>query len=180
MDVIRDSIEGRAGDVCKEQEALWTAPLYLHSGDYASEHGETELYYLSYRANSACKEAIEQAIDAHYGENRLDTKAAVNDVLEKFGTERVQFILANTIRHKDNDGRISYDNKAWAKTVPMPEDSESRYLVVDKVNPGLTDLFTGQARKVMQEQQKKSVLGKLKQEPPAHKPAAHKNREPER
>ena len=54
-------------------------------------------YNLSYQANSACKEAIEQAISAHYAENRLDTEAAVKDVLEKFGTERVQFILANTI-----------------------------------------------------------------------------------
>ena len=49
-------------------------------------------YNRSYQANSACKEAIEQAISAHYAENRLDTEAAVKDVLEKFGTERVQFI----------------------------------------------------------------------------------------
>ena len=52
--------------------------------------------------------------------------------------------------------------------------------VVDGVNPGLTDLFTRQARKTMQEQQKSSVLQKLKQEPPAHKPVAPKNQEPER
>ena len=134
--------------------------------------------------NSACKEAIEQTISAHYAENRLDTEAAVKDVLEKFGAERVQFILANTIQHKNHDGRISQDNKAWAKTIPMPEDSGASrhcaYLVVDGVNPGLTDLFTRQARKTMQEQQKSSVLQKLKQEPPAHKPAAPKKQEPER
>lgn len=141
-------------------------------------------YNLSYQANSACKEAIEQAISAHYAENRLDTEAAVKDVLEKFGTERVQFILANTIQHKNHDGRISQDNKAWAKTIPMPEDSGASrhcaYLVVDGVNPGLIDLFTRQARKAMQEQQKSSVLQKLRQEPPARKPAAPKKREPER
>ena len=75
-------------------------------------------------------------------------------------------------------------NKAWAKTIPMPEDSDaSRHcadLVVDGVNPGLTDLFTRQARKTMQEQQKSSVLQKLRQESPARKPAAPKKREPER
>ena len=54
------------------------------------------------------------------------------------------------------------------------------YLVVDQVNPGLTDLFTRQFRKVAQEQQKSSVLQKLKQELPAHKSAAPKKREPER
>ena len=145
---------------------------------------EGNSYNRSYQANSACKEAIEQAISAHYAENRLDTEAAVKDVLEKFGAERVQFILANTIQHKNHDGRISQDNKAWAKTIPMPEDSGASrhcaYLVVDGVNPGLIDLFTRQARKAMQEQQKSSVLQKLKQEPPARKPAAPKKREPER
>ena len=141
-------------------------------------------YNLSYQANSACKEAIEQTISAHYAENRLDTEAAVKDVLEKFGTERVQFILANTIQRKNYDGRISQDNKAWAKSIPTLEDSGASrhcaYLVVDRVNPGLTDLFTRQFRKVAQEQQKSSVLQKLKQEPPARKPATPKKREPER
>ena len=106
------------------------------------------------------------------------------EVLEQFGPERVQFILANTVRHKDGDRRISRDNKAWAKTIPMPEDNDtsrhSAYLVVDKVNPGLTDLFIRQARKVLQVPEKGSVLEKLKQEPPAHKPAAPKKQEPER
>lgn len=50
----------------------------------------------------------------------------------------------------------------------------------DGVNPGLTDLFIRQARKTMQEQQKSSVLQKLRQEPPVRKPAAPKKREPER
>ena len=180
MDVIRDSIENRAEDVCKAQEELRAAPLYLHSAAYGSEHGETAQYRLSYQANLACKEAVEQAINSNYGDNRLNTESAVKDVLEKFGPERVQFILANTIRYKDRDGRISRDNKTWAKTVPMPEDSESRYLVVDKVNPGLTDLFTRKARKMIQEAEKGSVLQKLKQEPPARKPATSKKREPER
>ena len=79
MDVIRDSIENRADDVCKAQEELRTAPLYPHSAAYASEHGEMAQYNRSYQANSACKEAIEQTISAHYAENRLDTEAAVKD-----------------------------------------------------------------------------------------------------
>ena len=85
---------------------------------------------------------------------------------------------------KEHDGRISRDNKAWAKTIPMPEDGgdprHSYVLVVDKVNPGLTDLFLKQARKVLQAPEKGSVLEKLKQEPPERKPAAPKKREPER
>jgi len=83
-------------------------------------------------------------------------------VLEQFGPERMQYILANTVLKKEHDGRISRDNKAWAKTIPMPENGgdprHSYALVVDKVNPGLTDLFLKQARKVLQAPEKGSVL----------------------
>ena len=120
----------------------------------------------------------------NYRDSRLDTASAVQEILEEFGVERMNFILANTIQHKDADGRISRDNKAWAKTIPMPEDSATSQqcadLVVDRVNPGLVDLFTRQARKTIQEKEKGSVLQKLRQELSAHKPAAPKKREPER
>ena len=110
--------------------------------------------------------------------------AALAPPISLASLERVQFILANTIQHKDSDGRVSRDNKAWAKTIPMPEDSGTSrhcaYLVVDEVNLGLTDLFTRQARKTLQEPEKGSVLQKLKQEPTTHKPALSKKQEPER
>ena len=112
MEVIRDSIESRANEVCKEPEELNPLLVYLHSAAYAAKHGETDAYWLSDQANFSCKAAIEQAISAYYGDNRLDTAAAVQEVMEKFGPERMNFILANTIQHKDADGRISRDNKA--------------------------------------------------------------------
>ena len=184
MDVIRDSIEERANEMHKAKEEQRAAPVYPHSAAYASEHGEMAQYRASLQVSLACKEAIEQAISAHYGDNRLNTEAAVKEVLEQFGPERVQYILANTVLKKEHDGRISRDNKAWAKTIPMPEDGgdprHSYVLVVDKVNPGLTDLFVKQARKVLQAPEKGSVLEKLKQEPPERRPAAPKKREPER
>mgnify|MGYP000350391109 CR=1 FL=1 len=62
-----------------------TALLKIHPKAYLQL---LQVPILSYQANSACKEAIEQTISAHYAENRLDTEAAVKDVLEKFGTER--------------------------------------------------------------------------------------------
>lgn len=184
MDTVRGSIESRANDVCKAKEEMRTIPVYTHSTVYASGHGEMEQYHSSYQASLACREAIEQAINTHYGNNRLDTAAAVQEVFEKFEPERISFVLANTIQHKDTDGRISHDNKAWAKTIPMPEDKNTShhcaYLVVDRVNPGLVDLFAKQARKVVQEKEKGSVLQKIKQESPAHKSVVPKKREPER
>lgn len=184
MDVIRDSIESRANEVCRETEEWNPLSVYLYSAAYAAEHGETDAYWHSDQANFSCKAAIEQAIGAHYGDHRLNTETAVKEVMEKFGAERVQFILANTIRRMERDGRISRDNKAWAKIIPMPEDKDTlqrcAYLVVDQVNPGLTDLFTRQVRKAVQEPEKGSVLEKLKRELSAPKPDTPKKREPER
>ena len=76
------------------------------------------------RLNVSCKEAIEEAIDGSYKGNSLDAKAAAQEVLDKFGPDRVQTVLAATVQDKEWDARFSRENKAWAQTVPMPEGSE--------------------------------------------------------
>lgn len=112
---------------------------------------QTPAYRASYKANIACKEAIEQAIADHYRDNRLGTEA-VHQVLEQFGYDRMFYVLAGTVRQKDWDGRISRDNKAWAKTIPVYENPDgfgqdrNVYFVVDRSHPGLVDLFLTQAR----------------------------------
>ena len=188
MDVIRDSIENRADDVCRAKEELRTTPIYPHSAAYAREHGELDQYRASNNVNRQCKESIEAAVREHFDGMYLSHDAA-KGVIETYGMERVSMVLSNTIQLQDWDGRYSRRNKEWAKTIPNENPETVRcgyasrhcaYLVVDGVNPGLTDLFTRQFRKVAQEQQKSSVLQKLKQEPPARKPAAPKKREPER
>ncbi|BDF03544.1 DUF3849 domain-containing protein [[Clostridium] hylemonae] len=95
-------------------------PLYLYPGRYAGKHGELEQYRASYRANVACKEAIEQSIAAHYGDNRLNP-ACVEPVVEQFGFERIFYVLANTVKQKDWDGRIFHDNKAQIYFLPRRE-----------------------------------------------------------
>ena len=55
---------------------------------------------MSDQANFSCKAAIEQAISRHYRDDHLNTAAAVQEVLEQFGAERMNFILANTIQYK--------------------------------------------------------------------------------
>ncbi len=182
MDVVRDSIEQRAEAALDTQREL---PLYRHDAAHAREQGDLDLYRASRRANIACKEAIEQAIGRHYSNNRLDAEAAVNDVLEQFGADRVQYVLANTVRHKEWDGRISRDNKAWASTMPLPEgspqDRHSEYLVVDRCNPGLTDLFLKQVRQLAGEREKPSVREKLQKAPAApRRSAPAKKKEAER
>ena len=125
--------------------------LYQHSGEYAQEHGEFEEYRASCKANIACKGAIETAIRDNYHDNCLG-KDTVKQVTNQFGYDRILYVLAETVREKDWDGRISRDNKDWAKTVSVSEDNDTwgknrnLYFVVDTVNPGLTNIFINQAR----------------------------------
>lgn len=150
-------------------------PVYKYPASHAHEHNELDAYRASNKANIACKEAIEAAIRDHYRDNHLGSDA-VKQVVEQFGYDRVFHVLAVTVQQKDWDGRISSDNKAWAKTVPVFENPDAWgtdrncYLVVNS-HPGLTDLFLSQARKAhAQEQQKSSVRDKLKKQPEATSP----------
>ena len=138
-------------------------PVYLYPQEYAVENGELDKYRLSRKLNLACKEAIDQAIGAHYSENRLDTTAAVRQVVDAFGYDRTLYVLAVTVQHKDRDGRISQNNKEWAKSVPVFEDridgsaDQNVYLVVDKANPGLTDLFIRGVRRAQAQEKEKEA-----------------------
>lgn len=149
MDTIRSCIESRAKEMQRAQKEL---PVYRYPAAYARENNELEQYRVSHKANVACKTAIEAAIAEHYYDNILH-KEAMEQVVDAFGYDRVLYVLAATVREKDGDGRISHDNKDWAKTVPVFEDSDTWggnrncEFVVDKCNPGLTDIFTRQARR---------------------------------
>ena len=147
MDTIRDSIEDTAKDEAKKLRDL---PVYPCPADHAREQGELDVYRASFRANVSCKDAIEAAIRDNYHDNRLDT-AAVGQVAEQFGQERMLYVLAATVRHFDYDGRISRDNKRWANTIPAYQngdgmDSDRSVQFVVSSHPGLTDLFLTQAR----------------------------------
>lgn len=149
MDTIRDSIEDTARDEAKKLREL---PVYPYPAGHAQENGELDAYRASFRANVSCKDAIEAAIRDNYHDNRLDAGAAVGQVTEQFGQERMLYVLAATVRHFDYDGRISRDNKRWANTIPVYEnkdgmggDRTAQFVVCS--HPGLTDLFLTGARR---------------------------------
>lgn len=148
MDTIRDSVEATAKDEAKKLREL---PVYPYPADHAREQGELDVYRASFRANVSCKDAIEAAIRDNYHDNRLDA-AAVGQVAEQFGQERMLYVLAATVRHFDYDGRISRDNKRWANTIPAYQngdgmDGDRSVQFVVSSHPGLTDLFLTQARR---------------------------------
>ena len=173
----------------KKEAAFAELPVYRQNAAYASEHGELEQYCVSHQANIACKEAIEQSIDQNYDGRRL-AKGTADKVMQKFGPERVMYVLAYTIQQKGRDGRFHPYNKDWAKTVDIPPNPDSFgferncEFVVDS-HAGLTDLFVSQARREAERQPRASVREQLKQaqekvEKKSPVQAAPKKKEPER
>ena len=164
-------------------------PVYCQNAAYAREHGELEQYRVSRQANIACKEAIEQAVYQNYDGKRLHDGTAAK-VMQQFGTERVMYVLANTIQQKEWDGRFNFYNKEWAKSVVIPPNPDSfgfernSEFVVDS-HAGLTDLFVSQARREAEHQPRLSVREQIEraQEKAGKvekKPSVPKKNEPER
>ena len=157
-------------------------PLYRYPGSHAREHGELEQYRASSRANLRCKASIEAAIREHYRDNCLNP-AGARQVLDDFGSERVTYLLANTIRWADWDLRYSRDNKAWAQTIPLypNPDFEGNDRNSNFVIPGLVDLFADQTREELKlrQQEKVSVRKQLKETtvaPTKHTPVKQQER----
>ena len=173
----------------KKETAFAELPVYRQNAAYAREHGELEQYRVSHQTNIACKEAIEQAVYQNYDGKRLFDGMAAK-VMQQFGTERVMYVLANTVQQKEWDGRFNFYNKEWAKTVDIPPNPDSfgfernSEFVVDS-HAGLTDLFVSQARREAERSPRLSVREQIeraqeKAGKAERKPSVPKRNEPER
>ena len=92
-----------------------------------------------------CKEAIEKAIAENFDGTTLPRDTA-KGVIEQYGKERVEYVLANTITHLAHDGRFSINNKEWAKGIVPSAEWNTRDLIVTS-HPAVLDGFTNQARR---------------------------------
>lgn len=147
--------------------------VYPYTAAYAREHNELPQYRESLQANIACKEAIEKAVNENYHGWSVDTKTAAVQVMAQFPVERIRYVLAATVQQKDWDGRISDDNKTWAKGIPVADEQNRCQFVVDQCHPGLTGLFVKRFRKMTE--RKTSVLEKLSDPAPKTSAAVKSN-----
>ena len=86
--------------------------LYCWSMQDAIAHNEMQDWRDSYRENCDCARIIERAIAEHYHDNILED--GTKDIIDRYGFDRVNWVLANTLQEKAHDGRFSRDNKTWA------------------------------------------------------------------
>lgn len=159
IDLVRSDLQELAKQKSTEQQThsadrgkkvfkLDKTPIYKETFAYAYEHGEADQHHASRRANIACKDAIVTAINDNYRENRLNTAAAVKEVVQKFGFERMLYVLANTLQTMGSDGRVSQANKQWAQSIPVVFEQGERdttYLIT-RSHPGLLNMFASEAR----------------------------------
>ena len=121
-DVVSEIIEKAVPVPDNSAQDYSDVPVYYEPFSYAKESDEVDLYRTSYRLNSECKQAIHEAIADNYDGMYLGD-GAVDQVVKQYGMERVGYILANTLRYKNYDGRFSHSNKEWAEQVGTPENN---------------------------------------------------------
>jgi hypothetical protein len=110
-----------------EMEKPQYPPVYLESLRHAVQNDEKALFVESMNLNHECAAAIDKAIQevAEYrgmpGAYSYDLPTALEEVTEKYGAERVNAVIAHTVNFHDFDGRLSNQNKDWAKTIDTPQ-----------------------------------------------------------
>lgn len=117
------------------------------SYDEAAELGAEDAYRESNRKNAECARAIGKTIAENYDGYSLNADCA-KEVLDRFGFNRVDFVLAYNIRHLSYDGRISSENKEWTEKnggAPLLINFKGDWLI--QGHPGLLDIFTDLVRK---------------------------------
>lgn len=137
--------------------------FYGHTLSYAMEHGEVDRYSDSRKVDRECRGAIEETIRQNFDGMHLNHDI-VKPLAEQYGSERMAFVLANTIQQESWDGRFSRDNKAWASEFPISEDivhgiDMNRELIVSS-HPAVLDGFIGMFRREVLEKEKEIAVAR--------------------
>ena len=105
---------------------------------------------MEHETKVACKNAIEKAIAERFDGYRLP-KDTAEGVIQEYGSERVSYVLANSVMHKRQDGRFSTENKEWAKAIEPYAMVKNEDMVVDS-HPAVLNGFINQTRRYIEQE----------------------------
>ena len=142
---IKDYCEHYHADAMTEKEQ---GTIYLNTAQYSVEHDEIEQYRISHRQSEECREAIDKAISENFDGMHLKD-GFIPELVDKFGMERVQYILATTIRENLGDGRYSLENKGWAENIAVSESQDERRNCCLRSHPAVIDGVVNSFKKYM-------------------------------
>ena len=144
-------------DYCERHHkaALYVdAPLYLKTARYARERGESEQYHRSHELNNACREEMDKAISENFDGMRLK-EGFERELMERYGRERVEYVLATTVKENAWDGRYSRENMEWADSIPVSESESERIACCLHSHPAVIDGLIRRIRRNEHEKQPK-------------------------
>ena len=144
-------------DYCERHHkaALYAdAPLYLKTAGYAREHGELEQYRRSHELNNTCQEEMDKAISKNFDGMHLK-EGFERELMERYGRERVEYILATTVKENAWDGRYSRENREWADSIPVSESESERIACCLHSHPAVIDGLIRRIRRNEHEKQPK-------------------------
>ena len=120
--------------------------------EYKEEQAQKELEKAQAKierdTKTACKDAIERTIAERFDGRRLP-KDTAEEVIKEYGIDRVSYVLANTVAHKQQDARLSDENKEWAKEIEPYAMWENRDMIVD-THLAVLNGFINQARRYIE------------------------------
>ena len=146
-------VEKRISELVKADKYLTPESKEAYA-QYKQEQAEKamqrEQEKLEHGLRVECKEAIEKEIAEKFDGFVLPRNTA-KELVEKYGRERVEYVIANTIMHKQDDEHFSQSNKEWAKSMVPYADYKTRDLVVDSHSVSV-DGLTNQYRRIIDPQ----------------------------
>jgi hypothetical protein len=137
----------------KDQNAETQPPAIF----YGTRQENADACWESHKLNVACARKLDHSLGEHFHNNHLDVDAVFNDIKE-YGAERVSIILANTMTIRERDGRFSYRNREWGKSVVLPESTlEYGYDWAARSHSILIDAMIDKVREVERENHEKGI-----------------------
>lgn len=123
--------------------------VYPYSFSEAKRLNELDRWKESHKENVACKNAIEEAIRSGFDGMHLSADCA-KSIIGQFGYHRTAYVLANSLKTKEYDGRFSHGNHDWAKRTYIPSDREHSAAFAVDSHPAVLDGFVNQFRRAYQ------------------------------
>lgn len=154
-------VEKRIGELVRADKYLGIngkEAYAKYKQEQAEEAMRREQEKLEHGIRRECRESIEAVIAEKFDGYTLPRDTA-QSVIEQYGKERVEFVLANTITHLAYDGRFSKSNKEWAEGIASYADWNTRDLVVTS-HPAVLDGFTNQVRRYQEHEREQAKTDK--------------------
>ena len=141
-------VEKRLGELIKEDKYLspqGKENYKAYKEEQAEKARQRELSRLEHGQRLECKKDIDALIAEKFNGFVLPRNTA-DEIIDKYGIDCVEFVLANTVTHFDYDGRFSQNNKEWAKGIVAENEWQNNDLILSS-HPAVLDGFTNQARR---------------------------------